>query len=382
VLAIGLMSGTSLDGVDAALVELDGDRADSLRWRVVAFETTPYQAHERDAIHDAIRIGRPEELCRLHASLGEWFATAALRVCEGAGVDPADVDAIGSHGQTIWHQPPGQERRGYTLQLGDASTIAERTGIAVVHDFRSRDMAAGGHGAPLVAWPDRALFAAPDRVRVLLNLGGIANLSRVPRTDSDERLIAFDTGPGNALIDAAVELATHGLESFDREGARAGRGKVDRTLLEHLLTDPFFLQDPPKSTGRERFGRPLVERIVERVDPVTQEQWDALIATLTTLTAESTCRAVRQWVQPLGADEVFVSGGGAHNTVLMDMLRERLDPLPVETSAAIGVDPDAKEALAFAVLAWAFLNDVPANVPSVTGSEGPRVLGSYTPGRP
>ena len=378
---IGLMSGTSLDGIDAALVQIDGITRDSIEWRVEHFVTQPYTAEQRSRIHDAILHGDAARLCRLHAELGELFADAALAVCAAAGVAPADVDLIGSHGQTVWHDPPIDGRRGATLQLADAATIAERTGIDVVSDFRSRDVAARGEGAPLVPWVDRTLFALPDRTRVLLNIGGIANLTRVPRRGSNDTLLAFDTGPGNALIDAAVELATDGGESFDRDGSRGARGAIDGALLESLLDDEYLRRSPPRSTGRERYGRPFVEGIIAETRPGDGGAWDTLIATLTAFTAESIARAMREHVLPRGADELIVTGGGALNGCLMAMLRDRLPEIPLVHASALGVDPEAKEALAFAVLAWAHVHRIPANEPGATGAAGPRVLGSFTPAR-
>jgi anhydro-N-acetylmuramic acid kinase len=378
---IGLMSGTSLDGVDAALVEFEGESELDVRWAVRAYVTVPFEREQRAQIHDALVAGSAASLCWLHAQLGEWFAAAALAVCEKAGVRPEEVDLIGSHGQTVWHQPPADGRRGATLQLGDPATIAERTGIAVVSDFRSRDVAAGGEGAPLVPFADRLLFSAPGRRRVLQNVGGMANVTWLPPRGDPSPLLAFDTGPGNALIDAAVELATGGRETFDRDGRWAARGRVDEGLLAELLAHPFFEREPPKSTGREVFGRPFVEALVQRVRPEGEEEWADLIATLTALTAQSIVRAYRRWVLPRGADEVFVSGGGARNPVLFGMLAKELAPLPVYPGERLGVDPDAKEAVAFAALAWAHVRGIPGNVPEATGAAGARILGSYTPGR-
>ena len=377
---IGLMSGTSLDGIDAALVRIEGDDAQAISWQIEAFHTRPYTPAERALIHDAILEGDAASLCRLHAELGELLASAALRACEAAGVAPSDVDLIGSHGQTVWHDPPADGRRGATLQLGCPATIAERTGIDVVSDFRSRDVAAGGEGAPLVPWIDRALFALPDRARVLVNIGGIANLTRVPPRGSGEALLAFDTGPGNGLIDAAVELATAGAESFDRDGVRAAGGAIDGALLERLLDDDYLRRPPPRSTGRERYGRPLVERIVAELKPVHERSWMSIIATLTAFTAQTIADALREHVLPLGVDELIVTGGGARNPSLMRMLRERLAGVEIVDAERLGVDPDAKEALAFAVLAWAYARGIPANDPAATGARGERVLGSFTPG--
>ena len=377
---VGLMSGTSLDGVDAALVEVDGTSTADVSVRMIHALTLDYAEERRRAIHDAILAGTAEALCGLHADLGEWLAEAALAVCAAANVDPATVDAVGSHGQTVWHRPPADAARGATLQLGDAATIAERTGCAVVSDFRTRDVAAGGQGAPLVPWVDQLLFAVPDRARALQNLGGIGNVTRVPPRGSAEPVWAFDTGPANALIDAAVEIATGGRHRFDRDGRLAARGRVDEALLADLLRHPYFAADPPKSTGREEFGRPFVERLVEAAAPEGDQDWMDLVATLTELTARTVADAYHRWVIPRGVDEVVLTGGGARNPTLSGRIRALLHPLPVLEGDALGVDPDAKEAVAFAVLAWAHLRGIPANVPAATGAAGPRVLGSLTPG--
>ncbi len=293
---------------------------------------------------------------------------------------PDAVDLVGSHGQTIWHIPRAGEPHAATLQLGDPARIAEGTGLPVVSDFRARDIAAGGEGAPLVPWQDRVLFALPQGRRVLQNIGGIGNLTWVPPRGDPAPLLAFDTGPGNALIDAAVELATGGRETFDRDGVRAARGRVRPDILEELLVHPFFALEPPKSTGREVFGRPFVAALAERHGIAGDADWDDLIATLTALTARSIGDSIRRWVLARGVDEVVVSGGGARNPTLMARIRDELRPIPVFTGERLGVDPDAKEALAFAALAWAHVHGLAGNVPEATGASGPRVLGSFTPG--
>lgn len=379
-LIVGLMSGTSLDGADAALVEIDGTSTEEVQWRLRHSVTLPYDDSRRALIHDAILAGTADALCTLHADVGEWLAEAALRVCADAGVRIEQVDAIGSHGQTVWHRPPENGRRGATLQLGCPATIAERTGCAVVSDFRTRDVAAGGHGAPLVPWVDGLLFADATRARALQNLGGIGNVSYVPPRGSDTGVFAFDTGPGNALIDGAVEIATGGRHRFDLDGRLAARGTVDEALLGELLAHPFFGREPPKSTGREEFGRPFVQRLVQTTLPEGDQDWLDLVATLTELTARTVAEAQRRWLLPLDVSEVVLTGGGARNPILVRRIRELLDPLPVVDGAALGVDVDAKEALAFAVLCWAHLCGIPANVPAATGATGPRVLGSFTPG--
>lgn len=378
-LLLGLMSGTSLDGIDAALIDMSGD-PHAPDWKLVAFVENAYSAQQRAAIHGALS-GNASALCRLNADLGEWFAQAALRACEVAGVSPADVAAIGSHGQTIWHEPPAEGRRGSTLQLGCAATIAERTGITVVSDFRSRDMAAGGHGAPLVPWVDRLLFSHDTRRRVLQNIGGMANLTWVPPRGTSEPLLAFDTGPGNALIDAAVELATSGASSFDRDGEWADEGVVDEVLLNALLANDYFHREPPKSTGRELFGTSFVQHIVTDHPPASRRDWAALIATLTELTARSITDAIERWVIPRGVDEVIITGGGALNPSIVKRIARHLAPIPVHADASmLGISPSAKEAVAFAALAWAHLLGIPGNEVTATGAAGPRVLGSITPG--
>ncbi len=380
-LVVGLMSGTSLDGIDAALVRFEGSTSEDLSWSLVAFQSTPYGPERQALLLKGMEDGTPEGLCRLNASLGEWMAAAVLGVCEGAGVSPADLTAVGCHGHTIWHIPPEGGVRGSTLQLGDPATVAEVTGAAVVSDFRSRDVAAGGHGAPMVTWPDWLLYSEPDRRRAVHNMGGISNVTWLPRAGSEEPLLAFDTGPGIGLADEATRQATDGKLPFDVDGRLAGRGRVDQKLLARLLDDEYLRAAPPKTTGRERYGRDYVRRLAEGLVPGSDEQrWCDLIATLVGLTARSVGDAYRTWVLPRGLDEVFLMGGGSRNPVLSAAIREELAPVPVLDGGELGVDPEAREALAFAVLAWAHLHGVACNAPDATGARGPRVLGSLTPG--
>ncbi len=380
-LFVGLMSGTSIDGIDAVLVRIDGDSSTTLSWSLLAFSTTAYDEDRRKTILEALEEGTPDTLCRLHASLGEWFASAVHDVCEAAGVESRELAAIGSHGQTVWHIPPSDVLGGATLQLGDAATLAERTGAPVISDFRSRDVAAGGHGAPLVPWLDQLLFSAVDRRRAIQNLGGMANVTWLPPTGSPEPVIAFDTGPGVVLIDGAVRRASDGALPYDRDGVMALRGQVDESLLTELLDDAYFRAPPPKSTGREHFGRVLLDRVAEGLSPgADEEAWCDLVATLTAFTARSIAEAYRSWVLPRGLDEIFLVGGGTNNPALVQAITRELAPVPVRDGADLGVDPDAREALAFAFLAWAHLHQITGNIPSVTGAEAPRVLGSLTPG--
>ena len=377
---LGLMSGTSLDGVDAALLDVGGASAEGFAWRLVAFHTETYEGAERKAIREAIEHGDAAALARLHVQLGERFAEAALTCCAEAGVEPTDVSAIGSHGQTVWHHPPQPDKRGATLQLGDPATIAERTGVPVISDFRARDVAAGGHGAPLVPWPDQLLLSSPGRARAIQNLGGMANVTWLPAA-SGAAPVAFDTGPGVVLIDTATELATGGERSFDADGALAAAGRVDDGLLGELMRHPFIHRSPPKSTGREMFGSDFVRAVVESKSPEADRDWADIVATMTAFTAVSIADAYRRWLLPRGVDEVFLAGGGARNPVLARAIASELAPLPVHDLSELGLDPDAREAACFAVLAWAHLHGIPSNAPDATGAAGPRVLGSLTPGR-
>lgn len=381
---VGLMSGTSMDGIDAALMEFGGKSPTDFTWKLLALEAFPYDDARRAQLHTAVDGGGSGNFCRLHADLGEWLAEAVVGVCAASGTPLESVDVVGSHGHTVWHIPPAQGARGATLQLGDPATIVERTGVPVVSDFRTADVAAGGHGAPLVPWPDRLLFSLPGKGRAVQNLGGIGNVTWLPPRESKEPLLAFDTGPGNVLLDIAADAATDGAQRCDLDGALAARGRVDEMLLEKLSAHPFFRLTPPRSTGREMFGPALVEELARERGLVrgrAQEGWPDLLATLTRLTAWSLGDAYRRWVVPKGVSETVLAGGGARNPTLVKAIAEEVAPLPVRGADALGLDPEAREAAAFAVLAWAHLNGVPANAPEATGAKGPRVLGSYTPGR-
>jgi len=380
---VGLMSGTSMDGVDAALLDLGGSGPADFSWRLHGFTSVPYGDQRRDRIRRGIEGEDAAFLCRLHVDLGEWLAEGVIEVCRAVGIPPEEIDVVGSHGHTVWHVPPEERRPGATLQLGDPATIAERTGVPVVSDFRTADIAAGGHGAPLVPWPDRLLFSLPGRGRALQNLGGIGNVTWLPPRESGEPLLAFDTGPGNVLLDLAAERASGGRLRCDEDGRLAARGRVDEALLERLLRDPFYAQEPPRSTGRELFGSALVEALARErgLEPGRPDDgWPDLLATLTRLTARSIREAYERWVLPRGVEEAVLAGGGALNPELVRAISEELRPLPVRGGDALGIDPAAREAAAFAVLAWAHVRGIPANEPSATGASGARVLGCFTPG--
>jgi len=368
------MSGTSLDGVDAALVEIESED-DRFGARVAAFISVPYEDQQRQAIRMALS-GGPKELCRLNVQLGEWFADAARRLLNDAGVEAAEVAAVGSHGQTVWHEPPSESQPGATLQLGEPAVLAERLGVPVVSDFRARDIAAGGHGAPLVPIVDLLLFSVPGSWRALQNIGGIANVTFVPPSESEKTLIAFDTGPGVAVIDSVVRFLTDGAEHYDVDGRRAASGQVSDDLLATLLDDDYFREGRPKSTGRERYGEAYARALIRQGRELGLRDND-LVATATALTAGTIAGAYA--TAEVGVDECIVSGGGARNPTLMQMLAEHLDPVPIADLSVLGWDPDAKEAAAFAILAHLFQTHAPGNVPSATGAAGPRILGKLTP---
>jgi anhydro-N-acetylmuramic acid kinase len=365
-LAVGLMSGTSLDGVSAALVFLESEAPKA---GLVAFHQEPYSAAERGAIIDAIARGGAKELALLHVALGERFAGAALQLLAAARVSPRDLSFVASHGQTVWHEP-GKA----TLQLGSPGVLAERLGVRVVSDFRSRDVAAGGQGAPLVPLADVLLFGHPGRGRLLLNLGGMANVTWVPRRGETEGALAFDTGPGVAVVDA-VTRRLDPTAVFDRDGERARRGRVVEQALAALLADPYFELPPPKSTGRERFGPACAERVLELAGA-----GDDAVATATALTVESVARALERWTPAAPDDELVISGGGARNPALVERLVARVQPRPVRAFDELFFDGEAKEAVAFALLGLLTLEGKPGNLPAATGARGPRVLGSVTPG--
>jgi anhydro-N-acetylmuramic acid kinase len=370
VIVVGLMSGTSMDGIDAAAADLELD-GEVLRLTPLGHETRPYSAELGAALRAALppHATAMEAVCRLDTAVGQEFAAAAqlARECHpGAAL-------VVAHGQTVFHWVDGAGRVAGTLQIGRPAWIAERAGLPVVSDLRSADVAAGGQGAPLVSLFDVLLLGgASDAPRAALNLGGIANLTVIhPRQEP----IAYDAGPANALLDAAVLSLSGGAEPFDRGGARAARGKVDEGLLAVLLDDPFLAQAPPKTTGKERYHRGFLEAARTRLG--REVAGDDLPATLTAHAAEVAAAECRRH----GVAEVIVSGGGTDNPVLMDAIVERIAPARLRPIDELGLPSEAKEAYAFAVLGFLTWHGLPGNVPSCTGARHPAVLGSITPGR-
>ncbi len=378
---IGLMSGTSADGIDAALVDFEGDT-----FRLLAFRQNPYVPGLRKRILAISSPGpsRLEEVARLHFLLGECFAEAAHAVAGEAGLPMDRIDLIGSHGQTILHLPePVQEGDRVlraTLQIGEPSVIAERTGVTTVADFRPRDIAAGGQGAPLTPYFHYLLLRHPSEARAALNIGGIANITYVPPGAGPEAVVAFDTGPGNMVIDGLVERITGGAETMDVGGARGGRGRPHAGLLEAFLSDPYFSQVPPKTTGRERFGGAYIDRLLSQGRGLGLPD-DDLIATATALTVRSVVDAARKFLDPSAPlAEIVVGGGGARNRALLEGLASALPGTRVSTFDDRGIPAEALEAVIFAALARLTVLNVPNNIPSATGASHPVVLGKIVPG--
>ena len=369
---VGLMSGTSTDGISAAAVRFgaDGDRPSAT---LLAYHEQPYASAQRDRLLRALDGASLAKLGRLDFELGAWFGDAALAVIAAAGLAPREVRAIASHGHTIWHEAPHA-----TWQIGQSAVIAERTGVDVVSDFRVRDVAAGGQGAPLVAIADRLLFGADGAWRALQNIGGIGNVSVVPPRGIDAPVVAFDTGPGVAIIDGVVRSLVPGL-AYDVNGVLARRGAAIETVVREALAEPYFAAPPPKSTGRELFNRAYIARFIERCRAAhATATTEDIIATAVAFTARSIADAYRGFVTAPVAD-VVISGGGARNSALVDALTAAVAPLPVRMFDAVFFNGDAKEAVAFAFLGRLFLDRKAGNLPAATGARGPRVLGKLTP---
>jgi len=351
----GVMSGTSLDGIDVAIVEIAGRRMET-----VGFQSTPYSSAVRAAIL-AVSDTATETaaISRLNFQLGELYARAVVRAVRRFG----PVKLIGCHGQTIYHE--GAKN---SLQIGEAAVIAERAGVPVVSNFRARDIAAGGEGAPLVPYVDYLLFRHPTRTRMALNIGGIANLTAIPAGAGAGDVVAFDTGPGNMVMDA---LARELGQPYDRGGKIAASGRVNTALLDELLKDGYYRRKPPKSAGREQYGAAFVGRLKKTGLPMAD-----LMATATVLTAATIAVAARPFAR--SAADLIVSGGGVHNPQVMGHLAGFLPGIAISTSSDHGIDADAKEAVAFAVLAYETWRGRPANLPSATGARRAVVLGDIT----
>jgi len=374
----GIMSGTSLDGIDVAVVEITG-RGQSTTIEPVALGGIPYSAALRRAILSVSNTDtHTARIARLHFLLGELYAAAVHAVCREHSIDVASIDLIGCHGQTIFHDGAGVrflgKKTAATLQIGDGSVVAELTGVPVVSDFRTRDVAAGGNGAPLVPFVDYFLFSDRKLGRVALNIGGIANITALPPDADASEVTAFDTGPGNMVIDELASRYSKGKAKFDRAGKMASAGEPSESLLKVLLRGPFFRERPPKSAGREQFGAEFVDRLIgSGLKPPD------LIATATAFTAAAVAAGINRFVQPhMDVDELIASGGGVHNASIMAYLAAFLPGVKIRTSDEFGIDIDGKEAIAFAILAYETWHRRPSNLPSATGATHPVVLGKIS----
>jgi anhydro-N-acetylmuramic acid kinase len=366
------MSGTSHDGADFALVKISAEKDSLNNFKVTLLHHLHRKYHK--SLKEKIRksfTGNTDLVCKLNFELGGFYAGNVLRLLTASGHKAGNVDAIASHGQTVHHMPPSGGEAGSTLQIGEASVIAEQTGITVVSDFRTRDMAAGGQGAPLVPFADYLLFAEKGSAKAVVNIGGIANVTDLK--GRRESTTAFDIGPGNSLIDEAMLRISQGEKSFDRNGSFARKGEPDRKLLARLLSHPYLKKSPPKSTGREVFGEEMVGELFQKHRNLSAEN---MIATLTHFSAEIIYRAI----VPFGPDEVIVSGGGTKNKYLMDLIREKFNTegIPVRNTMQYGIPSQAKEAVSFAILGHLTLNRLPGNLPSATGAKHEVVLGKIT----
>jgi len=409
---IGLMSGTSVDGIDACLVEISGNGLHT-KINILAFETYSYDKPTRTAILDTCNpeTGTVDKVCQLNFHLGKLFANAATSITNKAHISIKDIDLIGSHGQTIYHLPnqttmektevrsQKPEARGQrsevrekepwdlphirsTLQIGEPSVIAQETGVTTVADFRPRDLAAGGQGAPLVPYVDFLLFRDKERGRALQNIGGIANVTILPKNCGINDVIAFDTGPGNMIIDRITELVTNTTQHFDEGGKLAERGRINDNLLASLLMHPYLSKPPPKTTGREEFGISFADNLYKDATHSGIKDLD-ILATVTAFTAHTIADGYKKWIlSKHHLSEIIISGGGSYNSTLIKFLRQYLEPtIQIHTIDMLGISPNTKEALAFAILANETISGNSNNIPSATGAREAVIMGKIIPGR-
>ena len=379
-LIVGLISGTSADGIDTVLCDISG-APPVLNAKIVRGFTYPYAPALRQRILDSFSpdTGHVDEVTRLNADIAEAFAAATLALIAEAGLTPGEIDVIGSHGQTVWHEIRPDGSAYATLQLGEGAILAERTGITTVSNFRPRDIAVGGQGAPLTAYADWLLLRHPTMWRAIQNIGGIGNVTFLPPlADNQSQPTAFDTGPGNALIDSTMTLLTGGAYTYDADGRMARSGSVQEDWLDTLLKHPYYERRPPKTTGRELFSKTMAQQLIVEGQRRGYGVAD-IVATLTALTAASIADAYERF-QPARVGEVILGGGGAHNVAMIDLLRGLVAPAAVLTHEDVGLDSDFKEGLVFALLAHETIHNRPGNLPTLTGAGKPVVLGQITPG--
>ncbi|MGQ9690916.1 MAG: anhydro-N-acetylmuramic acid kinase [Thermoproteota archaeon] len=384
---VGLMSGTSADGVTAVLVKIRGNGLNT-KLKTIMFRNYKYPPCLREEIFELFdpETSTVEKICNMNFVLGEFFATCVVKLAKESKMDLSKIDLVGSHGQTVYHVPVPKSTCGFltrsTLQIGELAIIAERTGITTIGDFRKRDMAAGGEGAPLTPYLDFILHRHPKFNRVLQNIGGIANLTFLPANASRSDVIAFDTGPGNMIIDSLMRYYTNGKLNYDDEGRVAAQGSVDEHLLKELLADPYFKKKPPKTTGRELFGKKYTEKIIGYAKKRGLAFKD-VISTTTAFTIETITMAYEKFIMPFHTiDEVYVSGGGSRNKTIMQGLKERLEGKGIKVFGydRLGIPSEAKEAVLMAVLANEYIMGNPSNIRSATGAKRNAILGTLVLG--
>ena len=372
--AIGIMSGTSLDGVDAALVEISGVNEET-KVELIQFTTLSIPKDIDQQIRDSFSLETSNSalISSLNVDLGELFAEAAIKVSSEAGIDLNDIKFIASHGQTIYHIPEQTEKyRSSTLQIGEAAVIAERTGCTVISDFRPRDMAVGGQGAPIVPYSEFILYRDPKKTRLLQNIGGIGNVTVIPPNASLDDLVAFDTGPGNMVIN---ELSNHFYNtSYDEDGKHAADGKVSEEVLEDWMNHPYILREPPKTTGREEFGLQFVQESLDKYK-LSANDW---LATATMFTAQAIAKSVQNYLTE--ETDLIIGGGGSYNPTLVKSIKEVLPKVNVIRQEDLNLSSDAKEAVAMVILGNQTYQRQPSNVPSATGASKQVILGNVTYG--
>ncbi len=381
-IACGIMSGTSRDGIDVAIVKIDG-KFPKNSIDPIHSESFGYPPGLRGLLMSPPESLTAEAIVGLDFRLGRIFGESAIKAIENAGLRPGKVDAIGSHGQTLLHFPRGRDLGGETvrstLQVGSGAVIAHTAGITTVSDFRSADIAIGGEGAPLVPVYDYVVLRSSKHSRVALNIGGIANLTAIPRKAGVGDIVAFDTGPGNCMIDTAVRLKAGGEMRFDRNGALARLGDIDEACVREVTAHPYFSRTPPKTTGWEEFGEAYTRKVMESMSERGRSLKD-IVRTLTEITGKTIADAIENFVRPkTSVDEIIVTGGGSHNTMLMGSLRRRLSGTAIDAGEASGMSSDFKEACAFAYLGYLCLSGIPANIVSQAAGLRPAILGAIYP---
>lgn len=370
-MVIGLISGTSMDGITTALVDISGE--DELKVDLLKYKTKPYPDELKDLLMSLTEGGDVESLCRVNFEVGEQFAKAAQEIIDSSEGNP---ELIGSHGQTVCHLPPADDcNETFTLQIGEPDVIAEETGITTIADFRTRDVAAGGEGAPLIPYVDFKLFQSDSTNRASINLGGIANVTYLPAGATLDDVLAFDTGPANMILDQLVRDLTDGEKEFDRGGKMAREGSVHSGLLSWLMDHPFIEKPPPKTTGRKHFGKNFSQRVLRKGRELELKDRD-LLATVTAFTVESLMFNVDKYLGTI--DELIIAGGGAKNDTLVGELKDKTG-LPIKTTGDFGIPTEAKEALGFAILAYETHHGRPSNVPGATGAKKFVQLGKISP---